>query len=69
MYAYKNIYPNSMMHSSKLHYFHGEQRGAICVRQTWTTTSWHNKHPIMKCGSLDIQILAQGKPIMVIQLF
>jgi hypothetical protein len=54
------IYPNSMMHSSKLNYSHGEQKGAICGRQTWTTTSWHNKHPIMNCGSLENQTLAQG---------
>jgi hypothetical protein len=49
----KMYYPNSMMHSSKLNYSHAEQRGEICARQTRTTTSWHNKHPIMKCGPLE----------------
>jgi len=53
VYVCKNVYPNSMMHSSKLNYSYGEQRGAICARQVGTTTSWHNKHLIMKCGSLE----------------
>jgi len=48
VYACKNVDSNSMMHSSKLNYSHGEQRGAICARQIRTTTSWHTK----KCGSL-----------------
>jgi len=58
VYACKNVYPNSMMHFPKLNYSYGEHRGAICARQIGTTTSWHNKHPIMKCGLLKDQILA-----------
>jgi hypothetical protein len=58
VYACKNVSPNSMMHSSKLNYSNGEQRGAICARRTRTTTSWHNKHPIMKCVSLEDYTLA-----------
>jgi hypothetical protein len=58
MYVCKNVYPNSMMHSSKLNYSYGEERGAICARQARTTTSWHNKHLIMKCGSLEDSTLA-----------
>ncbi len=30
----------------------------MCARRIQTTTSWHNKHAIMKCGSLKDQTLA-----------
>jgi hypothetical protein len=65
VYVYKNVYPNSIMHFSKLNYFHGEERGAICVRQTRTTTSWHNKHPLMKWVTRRSNIGPLGKPIIV----
>jgi hypothetical protein len=70
VYVCKNVYPNSMMHFSKLNYSHGEERGAICARRIRTTTSWHNKHPIMKCGSLKDQTLPpQVNPQWYFNLF
>lgn len=60
VYGCKNVYPNLMMHSSKLNHSYNEQsrwvqyvQGRLGPQQT----SLHNKHPIRKCELLEAQTL------------